>query len=154
MNRASCAPFGGACLTSWGVDKIQFDPDAPSIIYAAGADVGIQRSWASDNGGAFTEVFFSMNQANVGSDRTDIAMTGEGSLGDLAINAMVRNDTSGDLYVATDFTVLRRGARTGHWHTAAGGMPMVEVSSLAIDQSKRVIYAATHGRSAWRLALK
>jgi hypothetical protein len=30
---------------------------------------------------------------------------------------------------------------------------MVEVSSLAIDQSKRVIYAATHGRSAWRLNL-
>jgi hypothetical protein len=80
--------------------------------------------------------------------------TGEGSLGDLPINAMVRDDMSGDLYVATDFTVLRRSARTGHWHTAAGGMPMVEVSSLAIDQSKRVIYAATHGRSAWRLALK
>jgi hypothetical protein len=72
---ASCAPFGGACLTSWGVDKIQFDPDDPSIIYASGVDVGIWRSWANDNGGAFTQIFFSMNQANVGSDRTDFALT-------------------------------------------------------------------------------
>ena len=74
---ASCAPFGGACLTSWGVDKIQFDPDDPSIIYASAVDVGIWRSWANDNGGAFTQVFFSMNQANVGSDRTDFVVTKE-----------------------------------------------------------------------------
>ena len=72
---ASCAPFGGACLTSWGVDKIQFDPDDPSIIYASAVDVGIWRSWANDNGGAFTQIFFSMNQANVGSDRTDFVVT-------------------------------------------------------------------------------
>jgi hypothetical protein len=37
--------------------------------------VGIWRSWAGDNGGVFTQIFFSMNQANVGSDRTDFAMT-------------------------------------------------------------------------------
>jgi hypothetical protein len=67
---------------------------------------------------------------------------------------MVRDDATGDLYVATDFNVLRRNAKSGHWHTAAPGLPMVEVSSLAIDQSKRVIYAATHGRSAWRLGLR
>jgi hypothetical protein len=80
--------------------------------------------------------------------------SGRSALGDLPVNAMVRDDATGDLYVATDFTVLRRNARTGHWHPAAEGLPMVEVSSLAVDQSTRVIYAATHGRSAWRLALK
>ena len=78
---------------------------------------------------------------------------GNNGLGDLPINAMVRDDATGDLYVATDFTVLRRNAKNGHWHLAADGLPMVEVSSLAIDQSTRVIYAATHGRSAWRLSL-
>lgn len=79
---------------------------------------------------------------------------GDGSLGDLPINTMVRDDATGDLYVGTDFSVLRRDARTGHWHSASKGLPMVEVSSLAIDQSKRLIYAATHGRSAWRLKLR
>jgi ligand-binding sensor domain-containing protein len=78
---------------------------------------------------------------------------GEGSLGDLPINTMVRDDATGDLYIGTDFSVLRRDARTGHWHSASNGLPMVEISSLAIDQSKRVIYAATHGRSGWRLKL-
>ena len=85
---------------------------------------------------------------------TPLDGTGRTALGDLPVNAMVRDDATGDLYVATDFTVLRRSARTGHWHPAGAGLPMVEVSSLAIDQSKRVIYAATHGRSAWRLNLR
>ncbi len=79
--------------------------------------------------------------------------TGTGALGDLPINSLVRDDATGDLYAATDFAVLRRDAKTGHWHTAAKGLPMVEVSSLAIDSGKRVLYAATHGRSAWRLEL-
>lgn len=78
---------------------------------------------------------------------------GNGALGDLPVNSLVRDDATGDLYVATDFGVLRRDSRTGHWHTAASGLPMVEVSSLAIDSSKRVLYAATHGRSAWQLNL-
>jgi hypothetical protein len=72
---SSCAPFGGPCLTSWGVDKVQLDPDDNTIIYAAATDVGIWRSWQADNGGAFTQIFFSQNQANVGSDRTDFALT-------------------------------------------------------------------------------
>jgi ligand-binding sensor domain-containing protein len=80
--------------------------------------------------------------------------SGPSGLGDLPINAMIRDDATGDLYVATDFTVLRRSGKNGHWHPAGAGLPMVEVSSLAIDQSKRVIYAATHGRSAWRLDLR
>ena len=80
--------------------------------------------------------------------------TGNGSLGDLPINTLVRDDATGDLYVGTDFTVLRRDAHTGHWHTAAKGLPMVEISSLSIDSAKHVLYAATHGRSAWRLDLR
>src|SRR3954452_25171668 len=79
--------------------------------------------------------------------------TGPGALGDLPLNALVRDDLTGDLFVANDFGVLRRDAKSGHWHVAAQGMPMVEVSSLAIDSTNRVLYAATHGRSAFRLRL-
>lgn len=77
--------------------------------------------------------------------------SGAGALGDLPINALVRDDATGDLYAATDFAVLRRDAGSGHWPIASAGMPMVEVSSLAFDQRTRVLYAATHGRGAWRL---
>ena len=84
---------------------------------------------------------------------TSLDGSGSGALGDLPINALVRDDRTGDLYAATDFAVLRRDATSGHWHIAASGMPMVEVSSLAIDQGSRVLYGATHGRGAWRLQL-
>ena len=85
---------------------------------------------------------------------TSLDGTGGGALGDLPINSLVRDDKTGDLYAATDFGVLRRDAKSGHWHNAASGLPMVEVSSLALDSNGRVLYAATHGRSAWQLQLK
>ncbi|HMF08124.1 MAG TPA: hypothetical protein VKJ00_03240 [Thermoanaerobaculia bacterium] len=36
---------------------------------------------------------------------------------------------------------------------ASSGLPMVEVPSLTINSGARVLYAATHGRSAWELSL-
>jgi hypothetical protein len=40
-----------------------------------------------------------------------------------------------------------------NWVLAAQGMPNVEVAGLTIVPSKRVLYAATHGLSAWKLNL-
>jgi hypothetical protein len=85
---------------------------------------------------------------------TSLDGSGFGALGDLPVNAIVRDDVTGDLYVGNDFAVLRRDARSGHWHMASRGMPMVEISSLAINSTSRVLYAATHGRGAWRLDLR
>ena len=79
--------------------------------------------------------------------------TGAGALGDLPVNTLVRDEVTGDLFAGNDFGVLRRDAKSGHWHLASDGMPMVEVSSLAIDSARRVVYAATHGRGAYRLRL-
>lgn len=77
----------------------------------------------------------------------------EGASGDLPINGIARDDVTGDLYVATDFGVLHRSASSGTWGAAGSGLPFVEVAGLAIDSGSRVLYAATHGRSAWRLRL-
>jgi hypothetical protein len=77
----------------------------------------------------------------------------EGFNGDLPVTDLVRDDLTGDLYAATDFGVLRRDARSGAWSTAGTGLPKVEVPGLSIFPSARVLYAATHGRSAWRLRL-
>ena len=77
----------------------------------------------------------------------------EGANGDLPVTSVVRDDNTGDLYASTDFGVLRRDAGTGAWSTAGVGLPKVEVSQLTIVPSARVLYAATHGRSAWRLRL-
>ncbi len=78
---------------------------------------------------------------------------GTGPLGDLPTTALVRDNGTGDLYAGTDFGVLvqRQGATT--WLPAGLGLPAVEVAGLTLSQDRRVLYAATHGRSVWRMNL-
>ena len=65
----------------------------------------------------------------------------------------VVHDSNGDLYVSNDWGVLRRANGSSDWVVAGSGLPMVEVAGLTIVPSARVLYAATHGRSAWKLTL-
>jgi hypothetical protein len=73
--------------------------------------------------------------------------------GDQAVTDLVRDDVTGDLYASSDFGVMRLAAGTTSWTLAAPGMPAVEVAGLTIVTSDRVLYAASHGLSAWRLDL-
>jgi hypothetical protein len=75
------------------------------------------------------------------------------NFGDLPVNDLVRDDTTGDLYAATDFGVLRLADGTTTWTSSAPNLPNVEVASLEIVANKRILYAATHGLSTWRLNL-
>lgn len=72
--------------------------------------------------------------------------------GDLPVTAIARDDATGDLYAATDFGVARLAAGTTTW-TVPPGLPIVEVAGLSISSQGRRLYAATHGRSVWALAL-
>jgi hypothetical protein len=65
----------------------------------------------------------------------------------------VVRDSNGDLYVSNDFGVMMRANGSTNWTAAGTGLPMVEVAHLTIVPSARVLYAATHGRSAWKLTL-
>jgi hypothetical protein len=62
-------------------------------------------------------------------------------------------DSNGDLYVSNDFGVMMLANGSTSWATAGTGLPMVEVAGLTIVPGSRVLYAATHGRSAWKLTL-
>src|SRR5207248_875271 len=77
--------------------------------------------------------------------------------GDIPITDLVRDDLTGDLYAATDFGVLRNaggvGAPAVAWTEAGVNLPRVEVPGLTIDPCSRILYAATHGRSVWRMFL-
>jgi hypothetical protein len=73
--------------------------------------------------------------------------------GDLPVTDLVRDDVTGDLYAASDFGVTLLPAGSTHWVLAAPGMPYVEVAGLTIIPNQRILYAATHGLSAWRLNL-
>jgi hypothetical protein len=74
---------------------------------------------------------------------------------DLPVTDLVRDDFTGDLYASTDFGVLRgttsNGGATYTWTRAGANLPFVEVAGLTIDPCSRVLYAATHGRSIWRM---
>jgi hypothetical protein len=74
-------------------------------------------------------------------------------LGDIPVTDLVLDSVTGDLYAANDFGVLLLASGTTSWVAAAPGMPNVEVAGLTILPGERILYAATHGLSAWRLNL-
>jgi hypothetical protein len=78
----------------------------------------------------------------------------ESGNGDYPITDLVRDDQTGNLYAATDFGVLV-GTPSGvnYAWTPTTGIPRVEVPGLRINVPGRVIYAATHGRSVYRMLL-
>jgi hypothetical protein len=75
------------------------------------------------------------------------------NLPDFPITAVVRDDVTGDLYAASDFGVMKLANAATSWAVAGVGLPMVEVAGLTIVPSARILYAATHGRSAWSFQL-
>jgi hypothetical protein len=74
-------------------------------------------------------------------------------IGDQPVTGLALNEDNGDLYAATDFGVLILPAGTTHWVRAGSGMPTVAVYGLTLAQDANVLYAATHGRGAYALAL-
>jgi len=76
-----------------------------------------------------------------------------GGLGDQPLTDIAVDWNTGDVYVSTDFGVYVRKSGSTTWQPAAGNLPKVEVYGLTIDVNARVLYAATHGRGAWRLDL-
>jgi len=75
------------------------------------------------------------------------------SFPNLPANGVAHDDVTGDLYASTDFGVLRLANASSTWTVAGSGLPMVEVPALTINSGARLLYAATHGRSAWVLQL-
>jgi hypothetical protein len=75
------------------------------------------------------------------------------NLPDFPITAVVHDDVTGDLYAASDFGVMKLPNATTTWVAAGTGLPMVEVAGLTLVPGARILYAATHGRSAWSLQL-
>ena len=79
-------------------------------------------------------------------------------IGDQPVDDAVLDVATGDIYVSTDFSVYRLVNGTQTWIQAADGLPMAAVPGLTIAAGKqggdRLLYAATHGRGAYRLRLK
>ena len=75
------------------------------------------------------------------------------NLGDVPVTDVGFDAATGDVYASTDWAVLRleHGATT--WTTAATGLPQVATYGLSLTPGSRTLWAATHGRGAWKLTL-
>lgn len=123
------------------ISSIYVDPSNPD------------RAWISYNG-------YNINNATQPGHVFEVLRTGTTAtwtdrsynLEDLPATALVRDDPTGDLYVGTDFGVMRLASGTTTW-TMTGGMPVAEIAGLTIVPTSRVLYAATHGFGGWALDL-
>jgi hypothetical protein len=76
------------------------------------------------------------------------------NLGDEPITDIALDSHTGNLFVSTDFGVnMLPSSGPNTWVPAGGGLPPAATYGLTIDSSARILYAATHGRGAWRLQL-
>jgi hypothetical protein len=73
--------------------------------------------------------------------------------GDLPMTDVAVDTVTGDIYASSDFGVSILPDGTTSWVLAATGMPNVEVTGLTMLADERILYAATHGLSAWKLTL-
>jgi hypothetical protein len=74
-------------------------------------------------------------------------------LGDAPITGIAYDHMTGNLYISSDFGVAVLQAGSTSWVPAAPGLPMVAVYGITLSSVGRTLYAATHGRGAWALAL-
>ena len=136
------------------VDPVANDPGR-AISAIAVDPTNAHHAWISYNG-------YNVNTPATPGHVFEVTWSGAGTatwvdrsynLPDFPITAVVHDDVTGDLYAASDFGVMRLAGGAATWTVAGSGLPMVEVPGLTIVPSARILYAATHGRSAWSLAL-
>lgn len=74
-------------------------------------------------------------------------------LGDVPLRDMAYDPLLGDIYAAGDWGVLRLPGGATAWMDAGSGLPPVATADLNIQPGARVLYAGTHGRGVYSLAL-
>jgi hypothetical protein len=126
------------------ISGIAIDPANPNHAYVSFS--GYNVSTPGQPGHVFEVTYNEGTQTATWTDRSF-------NLGDLPITDVAFDDKKGDLFASNDFGVamLPNGGTT--WVPAAGSFPPVAVYGLAVSSNARVVYAATHGRGAWRLDL-
>jgi hypothetical protein len=130
------------------VSGIAVDPGNPNHAYVSFSGYN---AYATASGTATGHVFeVTYNPTN----HTATWTNRDYNLGDQPITDIALDGNTGDLFVSTDFGVNMLRSADTQWSPAAGSLPPVAVYGLTIDSNARVLYAATHGRGAWKLDLK
>jgi hypothetical protein len=129
------------------VSGIAIDPSNPNHAYISYSGYNAYATAAGTATGHVFEVTY--DPGNHTATWTNL----DHNLGDQPITDIALDSNTGDVFVSTDFGVNMRRSGGTQWVPAAGSLPPVAVYGLTIDSDARVIYAATHGRGAWKLDL-
>ena len=88
---------------------------------------------------------------------TDRGRTWRDISGDLpdvpALSIVLDPNAPGTIYIGTDVGVFRSTDDGGHWELFGKGMPPVPVVDLYLHSQRKLLFAATHGRSVYRISL-
>jgi hypothetical protein len=138
------------------VSGIDVDPTNPNHAFISYSGYNAYAVQAMTEPGHVFDVHYNpaTHTATFGSDLA-------GNLGDQPITDIAVDWATHNVYVSTDFGVFVSGNfATTDWGPAGTGLPPVAVYGLTIDLASvppgvgsKVLYAATHGRSAWALPL-
>jgi hypothetical protein len=131
------------------VSGIDVDPSNPNHTFISYSGYNAYATAAGTATGHVFEVTYNPT-TQTASWSGDLA----GNLGDQPVTGIAVDWQTGNVYVSTDFGVFVSSSGKTTWHPAAKGLPAVAVYGLTIDVNARVLYAATHGRSAWQLTLQ
>jgi hypothetical protein len=133
---ASARPRSG--FVSW----LAFDPEVPDRVYATYATFGGRHVWRSDDGGATWR---------------PIDGNGPRRLPNLPVHSLVADPKDPErLFVGTDLGVFASTSGGLGWAVENAGFANAVTEALQIVETpagKRVLFAFTHGRGAWRVEL-
>ena len=115
--------------------KVLADRDNENTIYATFSGY----RYAQNLGHVF-------KSTNAGNTWTDIGS----NLPDIPVNDIVK-DIYGNLYIATDVGVFSSSDDGLNWIPFGENMPAVVVNDLHIHETEELLYAATYGRSAYKI---
>jgi hypothetical protein len=124
-----------AALPNRWVTCVLADPDDVNTVYATFSGYRF--------GENLGHVFKSENSGVTWQDIT-------GNIPDIPINDIVK-DSYGNLFVATDVGVVASLDQGNSWNVLAVNLPSVPVTDLHIHQGSEYLYAATYGRSSYKI---
>jgi len=160
--------IGASSLPTRAITGIAIDPADPTgntgyVAYSGFAFNGVDPQGAkvvdllghifkTTNANAGANVTF----ADVSCSSADCSNPAATDLPNIPVNDIVVDpDVPGTIYAATDLGVYVGSCTTTTctWNTLGTGLPHVAVLSLRLHEASRTLFAATHGRGVWNIAL-
>jgi Domain of unknown function (DUF4214) len=138
---------GGSVIPDFYVGRIVFDPNNKNIVYIA---------LGNYSGGTAASQSHVWRITNLDTTPVISAINGSGitTLPDVPINGFaVDPQKSTRLFAGTDIGVYTSEDSGGTWSPYGQGLPRVAVFDMAIQNVKRVLRIATHGRGMWEIPL-